>query len=156
MDSATDPSAFVSSLLTRCTFPAPHTDVTVALSGLGGDELFGGYPSFRVTPRFGSLLPAWRRLPPATRRIVVKRLRLGDTRRRKLADVLEHAVNIASQVPQIRQLQTKRFSVGVNLCAEFSELLNQRIDRIAMFRKDRKSTRLNSSHVKRSRMPSSA
>ena len=38
MDSATDPSAFVSSLLTRCTFPAPHTDVTVALSG-GPDSM---------------------------------------------------------------------------------------------------------------------
>jgi asparagine synthase (glutamine-hydrolysing) len=39
--------------------------VTVALSGLGGDELFGGYPSFRDLPRLNRLLPFWRRIPAA-------------------------------------------------------------------------------------------
>ena len=39
--------------------------VTVALSGLGGDELFGGYPSFRDLPRLQALLPWWRRMPAA-------------------------------------------------------------------------------------------
>ena len=37
--------------------------VKVALSGLGGDELFGGYPSFRDLPRLSAYLPWWRRLP---------------------------------------------------------------------------------------------
>ena len=37
----------------------------VALSGLGGDEVFGGYPTFRLTPRLQKLaaLAGW--VPPA-------------------------------------------------------------------------------------------
>jgi len=65
--------------------------VTVALSGLGGDELFGGYPSFRDLPRLSRLLPAWRLIPPPLRRNLLSRLRRGATRSRKLADMLEHA-----------------------------------------------------------------
>ncbi len=66
--------------------------VTVALSGLGGDELFGGYPSFRDLPRLQRLLPFWRRLPGRLRRALVERLRASPgTRARKLADFLAHA-----------------------------------------------------------------
>lgn len=65
--------------------------VTVALSGLGGDELFGGYPSFRDIPRLSSLLPVWRFIPPPFRRSLLSRLRRGATRSRKLADMFEHA-----------------------------------------------------------------
>ncbi len=66
--------------------------VTVALSGLGGDELFGGYPSFRDLPKLQKLLPFWRRLPARWRREVVAQLRARpSTRARKLADFLAHA-----------------------------------------------------------------
>lgn len=65
--------------------------VTVALSGLGGDELFGGYPSFRNVPRLASAMRWWRRLPPAWRDTVIRRLQRGDTRLRKLADCLRYA-----------------------------------------------------------------
>lgn len=67
--------------------------VTVALSGLGGDELFGGYPSFRDIPRLARLLPVWRSLPESLRRSAVGWLERGDTRRRKLADLLGSARN---------------------------------------------------------------
>ena len=40
--------------------------------------------------------------------------------------------------------------------AEFEELLQELMERIACFYSDRKSTRLNSSHRSLSRMPSSA
>ncbi|HVZ65422.1 MAG TPA: asparagine synthase (glutamine-hydrolyzing) [Lacunisphaera sp.] len=66
--------------------------VTVALSGLGGDELFGGYPSFRDLARLERLLPFWRRVPARLRDTVVNRLRAtASVRARKLADFLAHA-----------------------------------------------------------------
>ena len=80
--------------------------VTVALSGLGGDELFGGYPAFRDTPRLARYLPYWRQLPNSMRRVVVSHLQRGDTRRRKLADVLEHARTIH----EVGALQRRVFS----------------------------------------------
>lgn len=80
--------------------------VTVALSGLGGDELFGGYPSFRDLPRLSRLLPAWRLLPPPFRRHALARLRRGATRSRKLADMLEHATSF----PELNAMQRRVFS----------------------------------------------
>lgn len=66
--------------------------VKVALSGLGGDELFGGYPSFLDLPRLQKLLPLWRRLPEGLRTGLVAKLRAqSSSRARKLADFLAHA-----------------------------------------------------------------
>lgn len=67
---------------------AQEGGVKVALSGLGGDELFGGYPSFRTIPALSTRLPAWRRLPSALRTVVTGSLAMGGTRARKLSDFL--------------------------------------------------------------------
>ena len=80
--------------------------VTVALSGLGGDELFGGYPSFRDLPRLNRWRPLWRSLPGSLRSGIVGRLQHGDTRRRKLADFLGHARNFG----ELNSLQRRVFS----------------------------------------------
>lgn len=65
--------------------------VTVALSGLGGDELFGGYPYFRDIPRVRRWLPFWDITPPPVRRRILRNLRGRGARHRKLADILERA-----------------------------------------------------------------
>ncbi|AOS45756.1 Asparagine synthetase [glutamine-hydrolyzing] 1 [Lacunisphaera limnophila] len=88
--------------------------VTVALSGLGGDELFGGYPSFRDLPRLQALLPLWRRLPRRLRVTLVERLRaLPGTRARKLADFLAHARDLHELASLQRRVlpETQRLSL---------------------------------------------
>lgn len=71
---------------------AARHGVKVALSGLGGDELFGGYPSFRDLPRLQRLLPWWRRLPGGVRQRIVTKLRTRpEARARKLADFFSNA-----------------------------------------------------------------
>ncbi|MEO6873560.1 MAG: asparagine synthase (glutamine-hydrolyzing) [Opitutaceae bacterium] len=69
--------------------------VKVALSGLGGDELFGGYPSFRDVPRIAAWLPLWRTLPDAAHRVILGRMRRGGTWTRKLADLLQYGHNLS-------------------------------------------------------------
>ena len=80
--------------------------VTVALSGLGGDELFGGYPWFRSTPKLARWLPLWRALPAALQRPLLAQLCRGSTRRQKLADFLQHACDLHG----LAALQRRNFS----------------------------------------------
>ncbi|MFH1609127.1 MAG: asparagine synthase (glutamine-hydrolyzing), partial [Candidatus Bipolaricaulota bacterium] len=49
--------------------------VTVSLSGLGGDEVFGGYDTFHVIPKWEKASRLWGRMPPFLRRGVVRALR---------------------------------------------------------------------------------
>jgi asparagine synthase (glutamine-hydrolysing) len=81
--------------------------VKVALSGLGGDEIFGGYPSFARLPK---LLPAargLRRSPAAVRRAAASVVRAVGGRSvgvAKASAVLEGDGTLASLWPVTRQL----------------------------------------------------
>ncbi|MDD2765443.1 MAG: asparagine synthase (glutamine-hydrolyzing) [Opitutaceae bacterium] len=83
--------------------------VKVALSGLGSDELFGGYPSFRDLPHLARWLPIWRRLPAAVQTATSRRLARGGVRSRKLADFLTHARDLHG----LCSLQRRVFSTGL-------------------------------------------
>jgi len=86
--------------------------VKVALSGLGGDELFGGYPSFCDLPRLQRFLPLWRRLPGTVRAFVTAHLRARpSSRSRKLADFLTHARDLH----ELAALQRRVLPEGVRL-----------------------------------------
>ena len=70
---------------------AARAGLKVALSGLGGDELFGGYPSFRQLPRLRRVAKPMSALPAvgrAVRRAGVPLLRGRASQ--KYAGVLEH------------------------------------------------------------------
>lgn len=86
--------------------------VKVALSGLGGDELFGSYPSFQQLPRLNRLLPWWRRLPAGVRASGIERLRQSKgTRARKLADFL----GSARDLHELAALQRRVFPESTRL-----------------------------------------
>jgi asparagine synthase (glutamine-hydrolysing) len=76
---------------------AAQVSLKVALSGLGGDELFGGYPSFRDVPRL-ERLPAFGRWSPSAARWSRKLLALllPASVSPKLASVFEFAGNPGS------------------------------------------------------------
>ncbi len=71
--------------------------IKVVLSGLGGDELFAGYSSFRTVPRMERFLQIWRHVPKTMRRRVSNAVELfvSDTdQRRKLTSLATENGNL--------------------------------------------------------------
>lgn len=97
--------------------------VKVALSGLGGDELFGGYPSFRTLPALSRRLPLWWRMPGPMRALVVKMLEHGGTRARKLNDILLSARDpheIAALQRRVFADESRRSIVSTDVAAKIA------------------------------------
>ncbi len=79
--------------------------VSVALSGLGGDELFGGYPSFDRLARAAGYLKLWGRLPYGVRASAGQALRLlggSSPRGSKLAALAESDGTLPTVFPVLR------------------------------------------------------
>ena len=83
--------------------------VKVALSGLGGDEFFGGYPSFRRFEAMGPYARAWQYSPRIVRRAVssaVRSLAPASAASEKAAALLESDGSVPEAYPIMRQLFT--------------------------------------------------
>lgn len=81
--------------------------IKVALSGLGGDEIFGGYPSFARLSRIADLTRIWGRAPSGLRAFAasaVRTLGRSSVQASKAAAVLESDGSISSMFPLTRQL----------------------------------------------------
>jgi asparagine synthase (glutamine-hydrolysing) len=94
--------------------------IKVALSGLGGDELFGGYPSFSRLSQARPWLRAWQRTPSSVRQAAAAAVRaLGPSTiaSEKAAAVLETDGSLPQAFPVLRQLfsraQRRRLLGGV-------------------------------------------
>jgi asparagine synthase (glutamine-hydrolysing) len=84
--------------------------VKVVLSGLGGDEIFGGYPSFQRLPRLMPAMRMWRHSPRRLRRAtagLVREAGGGSVAVAKAASVVEGAGTLASAWTVTRQLQSE-------------------------------------------------
>lgn len=81
--------------------------IKVALSGLGGDEIFGGYPSFARLSRIGPLGQVWSAAPVPVRQLAASAVRaIGghSVRSSKAASMVATDGRVASVYPVLRQV----------------------------------------------------
>ncbi len=84
-----------------------HAGIKVALSGLGGDELFGGYPSFARLRRIAGYARLWKWSPEPVRRAAAATLRgVGGSSvlSSRMAALLETDASLPYAYPLMRQL----------------------------------------------------
>ncbi len=82
-------------------------EIKVALSGLGGDEIFGGYPSFDRLSRVADVARIWGRSPSALRSLTASAVRAiggSSVQASKTAAVVESDGSLSSMFPLMRQL----------------------------------------------------
>jgi asparagine synthase (glutamine-hydrolysing) len=96
-----EPFADSSQLPTRMICGVARADVTVALTGDGGDELFGGYNRHVAIPKLNALVAAW---PPVARKTVGSALQaLSNPRFSALWSGLSRLAPAARRTPQLRE-----------------------------------------------------
>jgi asparagine synthase (glutamine-hydrolysing) len=90
-------------------------DVSVALSGLGADELFGGYPSFRRVGRLRQVLQAVAWVPRRWRRFAASRLlaSLPEAKRAKLVDLVSHGASAVELTALSRRVMSDETMRGM-------------------------------------------
>lgn len=79
----------------------------VMLSGLGADELFGGYPSVSAVPRLAALHTAAVALGPIRAMAARSLVQLGGPRSRRIGDMLEQQPGLSSAYAAYRGIFTR-------------------------------------------------